>query len=397
MRCLLLYPYPVESDGVSLQGHYLARGLRNLGVEVFECHYKESIQKEFYLKYLKPDFVIGIGFWGNVPEIVQDTQHYGHIVIPWFNADGWVANYREEFEKLRLMFTTSAWVRSIYERDGVDVSKIIPMHIGIDTKLFKPNNNPEENLKLRRLLGVKDNETMILTMGGDVTSKGAQEMMKALAEINKEFKDWVYVCKSWPSECAEKWREFEEILAEELDIREKIIFLDDTFSPEFVANMLNACDIYAAPSRIEGFGMIQVEAMACGKPVISINVGGPAETIIHGKTGFLAGVAEEVKLSEEWVYPYMGFNEQSKMKFTVPKTFGYRANVDDLKKYTQMLLMDKNLREEMGMAGREHAVANFDYNVIAKRMLDIIKEEFDMNEEESEEESDEQEVLELKE
>ena len=71
--------------------------------------------------------------------------------------------------------------------------------------------------------------------------------------------------------------------------------------------MLNACDIYAAPSRIEGFGMIQVEAMACGKPVVSINVGGPAETIIHNKTGFLAGVAEEVKLTEEWVYPHMGF------------------------------------------------------------------------------------------
>ena len=50
------------------------------------------------------------------------------------------------------MFTTSAWVRSIYERDGVDVSKIIPMHIGIDTELFKPNNNPEANLNMRRLL-----------------------------------------------------------------------------------------------------------------------------------------------------------------------------------------------------------------------------------------------------
>ncbi len=393
MRCLLLYPYPVESDGVSLQGHYLARGLRNLGVEVIECHYEESIQKEFYMKYSKPDFVIGIGFWGNVPDIVFEPQKHGLTVIPWFNADGWVANYREEFERLRLMFTTSAWVRSIYERDGVDVSKIIPMHIGIDTNLFKPNNNPEANLRLRRLLGVKDHEIMIFTMGGDVTTKGAQEMMKALAEINKEFKDWVYVCKSWPSDCAEKWHEFEETLAEELDIRDKIIFLDDIFSPEFCADILNACDIYAAPSRIEGFGMIQVEAMACGKPVISINVGGPAETIIHGKTGLLARVAEEIKLTEEWVYPHMGFNEQSKMKFTTPKTFGYRANVEDLTRYTLMLLKDKNLREEMGKAGRAHAVANFDYNVIAKRMLDVIKEEFDMNNEEQ----DEEEIPKLKE
>jgi glycosyltransferase involved in cell wall biosynthesis len=300
-------------------------------------------------------------------------------VIPWFNADGWVANYKEEFEKLKLMFTTSAWVKSIYERDDVNVSKIIPMHIGIDTNLFKPNNNPELNLNLRRLLGVKDNEVMILTMGGDVTSKGAQEMMKALAEVNKEFTNWVYVCKSWPSECAEKWREIEEELADELGIRDKIIFLDDTFSPEFVANMLNVCDIYAAPSRIEGFGMIQVEAMACGKPVISINVGGPAETIIHNRTGFLAGVAEEIKLTEEWAYPHMGFEEQKKIKFDYPKTFGYRANVEDLRKYTLKLLTDENLRNEMGREAREHAVKNFDYHVIAKKMLDIIKEKLNLD------------------
>ncbi len=379
MRCLLLYPYPVEPDGVSLQGHYLAKGLENLGVEIIHCHYQDSIQKEYYIKYSKPDFIIGIGFWGNVPEILIEPQKQGLNVVPWFNADGWVANYKEEFKKLKLMFTTSDWVKSVYERDGVDVSKIIPMHIGIDTDLFKPNNNAKENLRLRRMLGVKDDEVMILTMGGDVTSKGAQEMMKALAEINKEFTNWVYVCKSWPSECAEKWHEIEEELADELGIRDKIIFMDDVFSPEFCSNMLNACDIYAAPSRIEGFGMIQVEAMACGKPVISINKGGPAETIIHGKTGLLAGVAEEIKLTEEWVYPHMGFEEQKKIPFEVPKTFGYRANVEDLTKYTLMLLKNKELREEMGKSGREHAVANFNYNVIAKKMLDIIKDKFEFN------------------
>jgi glycosyltransferase involved in cell wall biosynthesis len=374
MKCLLLYPYPVESDGVSLQGYYLSLGLKNLGVDVISCHYKESVQKEFYLRHWKPDVVIGIGFWGNIPEIVQEPLKWGVEVVPWFNADGWVANYQEEFKKLKLMFTTSAWVRSVYERDGVDVSKIIPMHIGIDTRLFKPHENSEKNLALRRMLGVRDSEKMILTIGGDVTSKGAQEMFKALAEVDKEFKDWKYICKSWPSECAGQWREKEERLVEELGIKDKVIFLDDTFSPEFVVDVLNACDIYAAPSRIEGFGMIQVEAMSCEKPVISINVGGPAETIIHEKTGFLAKSVEEIQLTEEWAYPSMGFSTKQIIKFGKPKTFAYRADVEDLRKYTLMLLTDKELRKEMGRAGREHAVNNFDYNVIAKKMLDIIKE-----------------------
>ncbi len=378
MKCLLLYPYPIEADGVSLQGYYLYLGLKNLGVDVTQCHYKESLQKEFYLRNLKPDFVIGIGFWGNVPEILLEPQKHGLTVVPWFNADGWVANYKEQFDKLKLMFTTSEWVRSVYKRDGVDVSKIFPMHVGIDTELFKPAENKESSLKLRRMLGIRDDEKIIMTVGGDTTSKGCQEMMKALAKIDGEFTNWRYVCKSWPSECSEEWREMEESLAEELGIRDKIIFMDDVFSPEFMVDMLNACDIYAAPSRIEGFGMIQVEAMACGKPVVSINVGGPAETIIHNQTGFLARVAEEVKLSEEWVYPHMGFDEQKKVKFDELKTFGYRANVEDLRKYTLKLLTDDKLREKMGKRAREHAVKNFDYKVTSKKMLDMIKEKLEL-------------------
>ena len=74
----------------------------------------------------------------------------------------------------------------------------------------------------------------------------------------------------------------------------------------------------------------------------------------------------------------MVFDEQKKIKFDKPKTFGYRANVEDLKKYTLQLLIDPKLREEMGKAGREHAVKNFDYHVISKKMLDIIKEKLEL-------------------
>lgn len=378
MKCIVFYAYPPEPDGQSLQGHYLYLGLKHHGVDVLPCHYKESIQKEYYLRNFKPDFVIGIGFWGNVPEIIQEPQKFGITAIPWFNSDGWVANYQSEFNKLKLMFTTSEWVKSIYKRDGVDVSKIISMPIGIDTDLFKPIKDKEMNLAMRRILGVRDNELMILTIGGDVTSKGAQEMMKALAEIDKEFKNWKYVCKSWPSECSEEWKAKEEELAEELGIRDKIIFLEDTFSQEFMVNILNACDIYAAPSRIEGFGMIQVEAMACGKPVVSIDKGGPAETIIHGKTGFLAKVSEEIQLNEEIVYPSMGFCSKQIIKFDNPKTFAYRADVNDLKEYTLKLMEDEKLRQEIGEAAREHVVKNFDYKITSKKMLDVIREKLNL-------------------
>ena len=378
MKSIVFYSYPPEPDGQSLQGDSLYRGILKSGNEAIPCHFRNSIQKTFYLKYLKPDVAFGVGFWGNVPEIIKEPLRYGIKPVPWFNADGWVANYHDEFEKLELMFTTSEWVRQVYKRDGVDISKIIPMHIGIDTNMFIPTNNPEHNKFVRDMLGIKDNEKMILTIGGDVTSKGAQEMMKALAEIDKEFKDWKYVCKSWPSECAEEWREHESNLAESLGIRDKIIFADDQFSQEFVVYLLNAADIYAAPSRLEGFGMVQVEAMSCGKPVISINKMGPAETIIHNKTGFLAKVSEEIKLNSEWVYPSMGFEKKEVVQFKEPKTFAYRADINDLKEYTLKLLTDEKLREQMGQQAREHAVKNFDYKYIAEKIVGITKEKLNL-------------------
>jgi alpha-maltose-1-phosphate synthase len=375
-----MYPYPTEPDGQSLQGDLLYKGLLHNKINATPCHFKDGLQKEFYLRNYNPKIAFGVGFWGNVPEVIREPQKFGVIPVPWFNADGWVANYKDDFNKLKLMYTTSEWVRSLYKRDGIDVSNIYPMHIGIDTDMFKPINDDKMNLALRRMCGVRDHEKMILTMGGDVTSKGAQEMFRALAEVDKEFKDWKYVCKAWPSECASSWREKEERLVEELGLQDKVIFIDDTFSQEFMAHVLNACDIYAGPSRIEGFGMIQVEAMACGKPVISINAGGPAETILHNKTGFLAKVAEEIRLNEEWVYPSMGFSTKQIIKFNEPKTFGYRADINDLREFTLKLLTDDSLREKMGNSGREHTVKTLDYRVTSKKMWDMTLDKLGLKE-----------------
>jgi glycosyltransferase involved in cell wall biosynthesis len=120
--------------------------------------------------------------------------------------------------------------------------------------------------------------------------------------------------------------------------------------------------------------MVQVEAMACEKPVISINKMGPSETIIHNKTGFLAEVAEEVILNEEWAYPSMGFGEKKIIKFEEPKTFAYRADVEDLKKYTLKLLTEEGLGDKMGKEGRKHVVEKLDYRIISKKIIDITKE-----------------------
>src|SRR3989344_8178545 len=194
MKVLALYPYPLEPDGQSLQGHYLALGLKENGAEVISCDRNDDKKKEELYKSFKPDAVLGIGYWGNTPELILHPLKYGMNAVPWFNADGWVANYHDTLNKLPLLVATSNWVKSTYIRDGVNGDNIKVCHIGYDPAVFYPRKD-EEVMNARRRLGVKDSEIMILTAGGDVTSKGAQEMFKALAKIGDKFSNWKYVLK----------------------------------------------------------------------------------------------------------------------------------------------------------------------------------------------------------
>lgn len=376
MKIAVLHVYPPEPDGLSIQGNLLYRGLKEIGADVMPCHYQHSFQKQWTLSAYKPDVAIGIGCWTYVPDIVLSPQGTGAIPVPWLVADGWVANYQDILGKLPLVFTTSNWVTDTYKRDGAEIANFRTLPIGFDPKEMHPFEHSDPKIQeLRRMLGIQPHEKMILTVGGDVTSKGAQEMFKALAEINKEFKDWKYVVKHWESESAEAHSAEEDDLIERLDLpRDRIIYLSGAFSHDFMAYLLSACDIYAAPSRLEGFGMIQMEAEACGRPVISINVGGPADTVKHGETGFLAGIGEEIKLTEEWAYESMGFDSTHKIRFDEPKVFAYRASIPDLVKYTKLLLTDDKLREQMGEAAAKHALANFQYTDVARKALQMIED-----------------------
>lgn len=377
MKSIILYEYPPDPAGLSMQGDMLYRGLKENGEAAMACHWQADLQKEWIYKTFKPDVAIGAGCWDFTPDIVIHPQKFGVTPIPWLVADGWVANYQDVLGSLPLVLVTSEWVKETYKRDGVDTKNFEVVPVGVEPEVFKPIPKTDPEIKkLREIIGVKEDEHMILTVGGDVTSKGAQEILKALALIDKDFPNWKYVCKTCGHECAKGHRGEEEKLMEELGLnKEKIIYLEDVYSWEFMPYLLNTCEIYAAPSRLEGFGMIQVEAQACGIPVISINAMGPKETIIHGETGYLARVASTVDLESELVHPGFGFESEKRIYFDKPKTFAYKVNVEDLAKYLLTLFTDNKKRLEMGQAARNHAVKNFHYrDVVAANITRLIKE-----------------------
>ncbi len=373
MKVLVLYDYPPSPGGLATQGDLLYKGLLELGVDVHAVNSESAQEKEWYYRWFRPDVVVGVGYWGHTPQLVLHPQRFGVRAIPWLVADGYIANYQEVLNELPLILVTSNWVKEMYVRDGINGDKIEVLPVGCNTDNFIPRDKKDPKIaSVRESLGVSDDQLMILTVGGDAASKGAQEVMQALAIIDNKAPNWRYICKVWPQPRTLAQNLADLKMANDLGIDKKVTYATNTISRNFMPYLIGACDIYAAPSRLEGFGMPQVEAGACGKPVISIKAMGMLDTLIDGETALLARVAQKIVVNEVILGAESGYEDKHCIKFTAPRTVDYRANVQDIAKDLLILMNDKNLREKMGKAGRERVVENFDYRVVAKRFLQII-------------------------
>lgn len=375
MKVLVLYEYPPTPGGLATQGDLLYKGLMELGVDVHAAHFESDQEKEWYYRWFKPDVVVGIGYWGYTPHLILNPQRFGMQPVPWLVSDGYIANYQDVLNALPLILVTSNWVKEMYVRDGIDGDRIEVLPVGCDTDTFKPYSKSDPKIiAVREALGISPDELMILTVGGDAASKGGQEVMQALALIDKKVPKWKYVCKVWPQKRTKIQNISDDELATSLGIEKNVIYAVNTISRNFMPFLIAACDIYAAPSRLEGFGMPQVEAGACAKPVLSINAMGMLDTLVHGKTAFLAEVAKKIVVGEVILGPESGFEDHHKVVFNTPRIVDYRADVSDIAKYMSMLMNDALLREKMGKAGHDRVVKNFDYRVVAKKFVQIMND-----------------------
>jgi glycosyltransferase involved in cell wall biosynthesis len=379
MKVLVLYDYPPSPAGLATQGNLLHRGLQELGVDAHSVHFESAQEKEWYYRWFEPDIVVGVGYWGHTPHLVLHPQRYGVQTVPWLVADGYMANYHEVLDALPLILVTSRWVKKVYSRDGLSGKNIDVLPVGCDTDAFIPRDKNDPKVSaVREALGVAPDQIMILTIGGDATSKGAQEVMQALAINDTKAPDWKYVCKVWPQPRTEQQNLMDLQMATQLGIEKNVVYTTNVISRNFMPYLLAACDIYAAPSRLEGFGMIQVEAAACGKPVIGIKAMGMLDTMIHGQNAFLAGIAQEVRMRETMLGDESGYEHGHRVVFKKPRTVDYRASVHDIANYLMDLMQNVELRKRMGEAGRKRAVENYDYRVIAKRFVELASDKLEI-------------------
>jgi len=172
---------------------------------------------------------------------------------------------------------------------GADPCKISVIPCGVDVSLFRPLSQA----KAREQLGVCDRKHMILFVGRIEPLKGIDTLLRAMTSVIKDFPRWkdeICVCivggdASEKPEVINAEMERLRTLREELGLRDLVTFLGAQ-AQDTLPYYYSAADVVVVPSYYESFGMVALEAMACGTPVIASRVGGLSFTIQDGITGF---------------------------------------------------------------------------------------------------------------
>lgn len=182
-----------------------------------------------------------------------------------------------------------------------------PQHLtvvpnGIDLEKF----HRVERDGARRDLRITAQGTVLVSVGGLTERKGFHRVIELLPELRKRFPDLVYLVVGGASPEGD-WRSRLEALAADLDVQEAVRFLGPV-RPEELKVPLSAADVFVLSTRNEGWANVFLEAMACGLPVVTTDVGGNREVVASEEVGTIVPfgdpdalkVALEGALSREW-------------------------------------------------------------------------------------------------
>ena len=264
-----------------------------------------------------------------LPFVLPACQRLGIPVIFtcwgwWFRPKPWQRNFYREGPQ-RILAGSLAIENGFLGQPAFMASdKIRVLYPGVDTELFRPQ--PENRESIRRELGIPSDVSLITLVGRFQQVKGHDIFLAAARLIARRQPE---VCFAVAGESIfgvsadEAFKQRVLSIAEgDATLRERTHFLGWVAQPE---RLIAASDIVVCSSHFESFGMAPVEAMASGVPVVSTNVGGTAETIVDGETGYLVPPGRPDLIAERVL----------------------------------SLLDDEALRERMGRAGRQRVLDNF--------------------------------------
>ena len=215
-----------------------------------------------------------------------------------------------------------------------DPDRIAVVPCGVDLDLFRP----QDKEAARRALGppLAGDERIILFVGRIEPLKGIDILINAVAQLGDE-SDFHVLIVGGDKRSRQQVSHLQE-LASDLGIGERVCFLG-AVDHEQLPLYYNAADVCVVPSYYESFGLVALEAMACGTPVVASRVGGLTGTVRDGETGYL-------------------------ISWRCPEPFAERL---------ELLLGNEALRRRFGEAARE-VVGRYRWANVAEAVVGLYRE-----------------------
>ena len=256
-------------------------------------------------------------------------------------VDVWGKNRRHMDDALRRadrLLAVSQFTRQrLVDDGGFQPDKIGLLPNTVDTERFSPDSKPRHLLKR---FGLKPTQPVILTvarLAGEERYKGYDQIIRALPEIRRKVPGVCYVIGGTGPDRARL-----EALVTELGLTEAVLFAGYIPDHELVS-YYNLCDVFAMPSKGEGFGIVYLEALACGKPVLAGNKDGSVDALLNGELGVLIDPDNVVEIAAALTamltrsHPLAILQQPDRLRARVIEAYGYGRFLERVAEQLQQL------------------------------------------------------------